>query len=119
VPVGSGLPPSSSFWALLNPVHHIVDSGDYPVWGFPWGLKLGWLSFSAGLAIQPHLVTFLVARRVGQMVIAHFHSVTCQLQMLVDGTVSVMLLILDVCRVVSGGSFLVGGSIEYQVTGQV
>jgi hypothetical protein len=53
------------------------------------------------------------------MVIAHFHSVTCQLQMLAVITVSIMLLIHDVCRVVSDRSFLVAGSIKYQVTGQI
>jgi hypothetical protein len=40
--------------------------------------------FRASWMSHPHLLTLLVARRVGQMVIAHFHSVTGQLQMLTN-----------------------------------
>jgi hypothetical protein len=30
----------------LNPVHHIIDSGDYNVWTLSWQLEFGWLSWS-------------------------------------------------------------------------
>lgn len=39
--------------------------------------------------MKPQLVTLFIAHRVGQMVIAHFYSVTGQLQMLV-GVVDVI-----------------------------
>jgi hypothetical protein len=74
----------------LNPVHHIIDSGDYPVWALPWGLRLAWLPFSVGWATRPHSVVLLVARWVGKMVAVHFHSVTGQLQTLVGVIVGVM-----------------------------
>jgi hypothetical protein len=83
VSAGPGVLPSTCSWLSLNPVHHFIDSGDYHVWALPWGLKLGWPSFSADWTRQPHFVTLLVAHRVGQTVIMCFHSVLHQLPMLV------------------------------------
>jgi hypothetical protein len=85
----SGVPPASSFLGVADSVHRSIDFGDYPIWFLQWGLKLGWLSFSVGWAIQPNLVILLVAWRFGQTLVEHFHSVTGQLQTLVGVIVGV------------------------------
>jgi hypothetical protein len=52
----------------------------------------------------------MVARRVGHMVVACFHSVVGHLQMLVGMVVDVIELVHKVCCVVNGGLPLVRGS---------
>jgi hypothetical protein len=66
---------------LLDPVYHIIYLGDYLVWDLP-GLVLGQFPLCAGWTTEPHFVTLMVARTVGQHVITSFHLVTGQLQVL-------------------------------------
>lgn len=70
----------------LNSVHHIVGSGDYPIWE---GWSLGDFHLVPVGRYSPHLVIHFVACRVGQMV-ACSHFVVAQLQMLVGVVGDVM-----------------------------
>jgi hypothetical protein len=60
-----------------------------------------------GLGDKPHLLTFVKACAVGHTVIACFHSVTGQLQMLAGIIVNIVKLILEFHHMVSGGLLLV------------
>jgi hypothetical protein len=75
---------------LLDPIYHIFYPGDYTLWVLPWGLQLGWFPLRTGWALEPHSVTLVVARTVGQSVVMSFHPVTGQLQVLVGIIVDVM-----------------------------
>jgi hypothetical protein len=41
--------------SVVDSVHHVINSGDYLLWAFPWRLKLWRFSFRAVWAIKPTL----------------------------------------------------------------
>jgi hypothetical protein len=48
---------------LLDPVDHIIHPGEYLIWAFPRGSKLGRFPLRAGWAIEPHPVPLVVPPR--------------------------------------------------------
>jgi hypothetical protein len=74
----------------LGPLYHIVYLSYYLVQALPWGLDLEQFPLHAGRAVEPHFVTLVVARALGQSVVASFHPVTGQLQVLAGIIVDVM-----------------------------
>jgi hypothetical protein len=75
---------------LLDPVHHIIYPGDYPVQAHPWGLVLGKFPLHSGWATETYFLTLVVACATGQSIIMSLHLVTGKLQVLMAITVDVV-----------------------------
>jgi hypothetical protein len=75
---------------LFDRVCHIVYPRGYPVQSLLRGLKLGRFPLHAAWAIQPYIVTSVVAHAIGQSLIKSFHPVTGQLHVLENIMVDVM-----------------------------